>query len=759
MQKDREEKLVKLLEERNQKQREDAEDSSKKSNDVSSTDERHGSAEDKNEGESAAEGCVDEKQKPSDADQDVVEAEDETTIGKDGKKHTIVTRSKTGSLQPRTFNMEDLKRRSLAPLSKEEQEKLEKSLKEESDSTRLTRQKAHQIASGTHLFKLGMDNTFKTYVNQYTTNQIALNKAQRNEERDKRRHLSHKFSLTQVHEFKWIGSLTGTRALLVSTLRQTILQLESNIQTPFMHTNWPLLRKPWTTAVSTCVNARDFSKTLMVLQACIKSVVFAGVWHDQLGHVKLQRVTALEREEKKKIEKREKKEKEDEEERNRYTSNFVKFTLGLKHQVYKQKGEEYRLHGQWGWLWMSVSRKVKHVDPSKQGLRAGPQKMLAQIKDGETLKILALDPPTYEHFMREYSHLTDSQKDNKDAVVKREIKTEDQQGLNNGQSVDPEKSEEKGEVKEGGGDKDVKMEEGDSAVKSEEKEKEKENADRESSKPNLSFLSNLNITKVIGPTRTFEETIDVTKALTSQGRVHYPKVGKKCRIDEFLTRRTHLKSLEERRLLQLEKPKPQVAVAVAAAAKASESEAEVDVVNNEEAEQDKAESTLQSILPGKTINKSLTAPAREMLNVIGRRIQQVRTQYASTMKLGKGGTCYSKYCNMSSLPGKNLVTAQSLVSTCYSPICLQKARLKRELITLLRKANVLNNNQPSQVAVINTTTGQIKKIIMKPAGMVEDAKKIAAASAAEAKKPEANDATPPAKRIKLSTPLVSFPLV
>lgn len=59
------------------------------------------------------------------------------------------------------------------------------------------------------MFKLGMENGFKSYVNQYSTNIAALNKLQRNEERDKKRHLSHKFSLTQASEFKWIGSLYG----------------------------------------------------------------------------------------------------------------------------------------------------------------------------------------------------------------------------------------------------------------------------------------------------------------------------------------------------------------------------------------------------------------------------------------------------------------------------------------------------------------------------------------------------------------------
>lgn len=347
-----------------------------------------------------------------------------------GKKHTIVTRSKTGSLQPRTFNMDDLKRRSTAILSKEELDKLDKSIKDDGDGTRITRQKAHQIAAGTHLFKLGMDNGFKSYVNQYSTNPIALNKPQRNEERDKKRHLSHKFSLTQASEFKWVGSLTGTRALLVSTLRQTILQLEGSIQAPFMHTNWPLLRKPWTTAVGACVNPRDFARALIVLQACIKSVVFASVWHDQLGHVKLQRVTALEREEKKRQDKKDKKEKEDEEERNRLTYNFVKYTLGLKHQVWKQKGEEYRVHGQWGWLWLSASRRYRSPNVTKPGLKYGPQKIMVQIRDQGGVKILALDPPTYEFLIKEYCKPEElkgvkSEPGETGAVVKQEIKTEE----------------------------------------------------------------------------------------------------------------------------------------------------------------------------------------------------------------------------------------------------------------------------------------------------------------------------------------------
>jgi nucleosome-remodeling factor subunit BPTF len=54
---------------------------------------------------------------------------------------------------------------------------------------------------------------------------------------------------------------------------------------------------------------------------------------------------------------------------------------------------------------------------------------------------------------------------------------------------------------------------------------------------------------VFPPISKFEE-IDITKALTSRGRLHYPKIAKKSRLDEFLARRTHLKVLEERKFAQ-----------------------------------------------------------------------------------------------------------------------------------------------------------------------------------------------------------------
>ncbi|XP_062542948.1 LOW QUALITY PROTEIN: nucleosome-remodeling factor subunit NURF301-like [Armigeres subalbatus] len=293
-----------------------------------------------------------------------------------------VTRLKTGSLAPRTFTAEDMKRKN--------------SLTKEDDESRITRNKLTQISNGTLHFKLGMENGFKAYVNQYSINPIALNKPQRNEDRDKKRHLSHKFSLTQASEFKWLGGgMNSTQTQIISTIKQSIIALEQAVASPYLHQNWTKLRKIWIGAISACTKAKDFARILCILQSCMRSVIFAGVWHEQLGHTKMYKITSAEREEKKKLEKREKRERDDEEERNRSTFNFVKYSLGLRHQVWKQKGEEYRIHGQWDWVWMSFSRrKVKKIGRETNDLSHVLLPIVAEVHK----KLLKIDAKTHEAY-------------------------------------------------------------------------------------------------------------------------------------------------------------------------------------------------------------------------------------------------------------------------------------------------------------------------------------------------------------------------
>ena len=122
-------------------------------------------------------------------------------------------------------------------------------------------------------------------MNQYTSNNLALSKAQHQEERDRRRYLSYKFSLTPVSEFKWNGAIHGNRALCEATMRLTMQQLENNIPTAFLHQNWHGQRQNWMKAINMCSKAKDFALALAILESCIKPVLFTNAWNDNLGKI------------------------------------------------------------------------------------------------------------------------------------------------------------------------------------------------------------------------------------------------------------------------------------------------------------------------------------------------------------------------------------------------------------------------------------------------------------------------------------------
>lgn len=259
------------------------------------------------------------------------------------------------------------------------------------------------------LFKLGMEG--RNYVNYFNVNILALNKYQHQEERDKKRQLSYKFSFTPASEFRWLGGISCSRPALQNTLRKTLLHFENSLQSPFLHPNWSLHRKQFqgewlhwaveifirvkcfdsfnslnfnslnfetnflisslTAAVQVCKTAKDFAVALSILESSVKPVLFNPVWYDSLGHNLLERTTLMDREERKKIEKRERREQTEELDM-LIRKGGVKYSLipsrmkdgvwsgqgvgrGV-HQLWKQRGEEYRVTGKNGWFWRSATR-------------------------------------------------------------------------------------------------------------------------------------------------------------------------------------------------------------------------------------------------------------------------------------------------------------------------------------------------------------------------------------------------------------------
>lgn len=517
--------------------------------------------------------------------------------------NVVTTRLKTGSLTPRNYMTDDLKRKSSVSTSKDDNE----------NELRLTRLKVNQISSGTLLFKLGMENSFKTYVNHFATNIFALNKPQRNEEKNKERFLSHEFSLTTASEFKWVGILNGTHSNVISTLRQTVVSLEQAIVTPFMHPHWPSLRKLWLQAVSHCSKPTDFAKVMIILQACIKSPVFANVWHEKLGHTKLQRVTLAAREEKKKLEKREKRERDDEEERNRLAMNFVKYSLGLKHQVAKQKGEEYRIHGQWSWIYMSYDRK-QHSNNGLTGESIAPSKIVTKIRCDGVEKLVTLNPAAYEYL----KNSTSIENDNSAEIV--------------------------------------------------------------------DSLKNIEIV----PTTILFDKLNVSSALCATNRLLYPKIAKKSVLDDLLKRRTQLKILEEQKILNK--------------STASETPPAHVIVRPKAKQTTKVEKILQNIIGVKVHSSNSTTSNvalipnldMDLVNNLAKNIQATRLQFSKLNRVGKQYKCYPS-CSVNS---GTFSLPQVKTASCYSPLCLQKAKVKTDLLLLLRKAHTAGDGSKDTVTAI-----------------------------------------------------------
>ena len=386
-----------------------------------------------------------------------------------------------------------------------------------SNSTRPTRAsspvhiKKPELPPGDY-YRLGQEGTYRKYVNQYTTVSHALSRSQAKEDTEKKTRLSHKFSLTDVSTYKWMGSTEGSRQTLLSALRATILKLEESLPHAFMHANWPILRRPWMQAVNSSSSPGiDFSRALTVLVMCIKPSVLLPVWMDSLGHINIKKTQIQAKEEKKKADKREKKEREDEEERLKPWMTWVKYTLPVRSlTVTRQKGEDYRAHGRNGWMWLSSSRVVKSQNSARMGLRAGPHRIAVKYTElkNNTSRVVLMEPNACKFLMK-------VQKERDDKELTRMVT---------------------GEVEED---------------EEEEEDNGKERTEEEKRKYNLKKLlksSRIDIQEPSEEDLPSEGVIDVCAAFQNPTRTLYSKNAKKSSLDDLLSRRIQLKNWETKKI-------------------------------------------------------------------------------------------------------------------------------------------------------------------------------------------------------------------
>lgn len=208
------------------------------------------------------------------------------------------------------------------------------------------------------------------YENYYQTNPLATKKQMLLSERDRRAHLSRKFSINHSPSFAWYSpssSLTANYSLknLSDVLRLTLVHFENTIPLPFMHSHWKRYRYIWAKELLDLNENLSLGKIIALFlqfEACIKPVSYFDLFTDQVGYLKFRRETEKERDEAKKEEK-------DALIRRKIDADSiiqnVHFTRPLKHSVHKQRGEEYRLAGGQGWTFVRATRRTIPVIKKK----------------------------------------------------------------------------------------------------------------------------------------------------------------------------------------------------------------------------------------------------------------------------------------------------------------------------------------------------------------------------------------------------------
>lgn len=226
------------------------------------------------------------------------------------------------------------------------------------------------------LYKLGMESAYRLYENEYSVNPLTMNKHQHNQERDRKNILARRFSIQS--EMLWKGSVFTSAQLLAKTLAASILAFEAAISPAFLHSGWVKSREAWIARLNAAKEVREFGELMLRLESVMKPLLFVGAWRDSAGYLRLFRETLHEREERKKEETHSKRravphlsalnfmpsQAGDAE----FGQTYAHFTRGIKHQVFKQKGEEYRLSGTGGWYWCHAARSAQKTKKTKSGL-------------------------------------------------------------------------------------------------------------------------------------------------------------------------------------------------------------------------------------------------------------------------------------------------------------------------------------------------------------------------------------------------------
>ncbi|KAL7055592.1 hypothetical protein AAHC03_022843 [Spirometra sp. Aus1] len=205
---------------------------------------------------------------------------------------------------------------------------------------------------------------------------IILNRLQQHDERERRRLLSNKFCLSDASLGAWAWLEPANMAAMLDqarartkqcaaiavgpnrylhVLRLTLCYMEAQLPAASLSPAWRLWRQDWQRAVLAADSVAQLADLMSRLEAAVRCVAFQRTWSGSLGPLYLERFTAVQREEDKRVRLLERSTGASAGGNNHVVR--TKTPRPIRHTVWKTRGEEYRRLGGDGWIWLSVTRR------------------------------------------------------------------------------------------------------------------------------------------------------------------------------------------------------------------------------------------------------------------------------------------------------------------------------------------------------------------------------------------------------------------
>ncbi|TGZ60137.1 hypothetical protein CRM22_008717 [Opisthorchis felineus] len=224
---------------------------------------------------------------------------------------------------------------------------------------------------------------------------IILTRQQFMEEKERRRLLGNKFSMTDLALDMWrymeppevahqlsaaleflkvpcklvedffSPGWFATVPRLFDVLRLTMCYFEAQIPTCFYTPAWRCFRNQWIETVLRASNPIQLANALAQFEASVRPVCYQRVWSNAIGHIAYERTTMAQREEDRRIRQIDRSGPSNTNHAGSTAAANVPANLirtcnpgPIRHSVWKYRGEEYRRLGGDGWMWLSSTRRA-----------------------------------------------------------------------------------------------------------------------------------------------------------------------------------------------------------------------------------------------------------------------------------------------------------------------------------------------------------------------------------------------------------------